>query len=299
MSRSIRRFGAAVVAAGLIVSGLAACSSDKGSSESNEVTIKIGTTDASKSAWTTFKAEAKKAGINLDVVSFGDYNTPNTALSEKQIDVNLFQHIKFLANYNVKANDTLTPIGATEIVPLALYYKDHKDLSELPEGAEVAVPNDSTNQGRALNLLAANNLIKLKNDNLLNPSPADIDEAASKVKVTPVDAAQTATAWGEGTPAVVNNTFLLRAGIDPSTRLVADDPNSPSAQPYINVLVTRQDNKDDANIKKLVAVWHSEAVQKANAADSGNTSVSVDLPADQLEQILKDTEEKTRAESNS
>lgn len=115
--------------------------------------------------------------------------------------------------------------------------------------------------------------------------------------MTPVDAAQTATAWGEGTPAVVNNTYLQRAGIDPKTAIAADDPKADNAKPYINVFATRPEKKNDENIKKLVKVWHSDAVQKANAEDSKGTSVSVDLPANQLEDILKDTEKKTREES--
>lgn len=115
--------------------------------------------------------------------------------------------------------------------------------------------------------------------------------------MTPVDAAQTATAWGEGTPAVVNNTYLLRAGIDPRTAIAADDPKAENAKPYINVLATRPEKKNDENIKKLVKAWHSDAVQKANAEDTKGTSVSVDLPANQLEDILKDTEKKTREES--
>ena len=295
MNRNFKRLGATILTLGIAASTLTACGND-GDSEGDN-TVKIGTTDASKNAWRVFEKEAKAEGINLEVVSFNDYNTPNQALSEKQLDANLFQHIKFLATYNVKSNDKLVPVGATEIVPLALFYKDHKKVDEIQDGTEVVVPNDTTNQGRAINMLANEGLLKLKNPDALNPSPADIDTAASKVKIVPVDAAQTATAYNEGRPAVINNTFLLRAGIDPKTAIAQDDPKADSAKPYINVLVAREDNKDNDNLKKLVKVWHSPAVQKANDEDSKGTSVSVDLPADELQEILTTTEDKVRQSS--
>lgn len=289
---------AAIAAASALV--LAGCSqakpTDNTSPQSNSAsqTVVIGTTDGAKSAWTVFKEEAAAAGIKLDVRNFSDYTTPNTALAEKQIDVNLFQHIKFLAGYNNESGEKLVPVGSTEIVPLALYYKGHTDKNDLTDGANVAIPNDSTNQGRAINLLASYGYLKLKDPSLLTPSPADIDTTASRVKVTPVDAAQTATAWGEGTPAVVNNTFLERAGIDPTSALFADDPKDSSAQPYINVFVTRQDNQNNPLIQKLVQIWQSEKVQHANQIDSQNTAVSVNLSPAELQKILADTEAKLK-----
>jgi len=296
MVTSLRRLSALILASGLTLTGLTACH-PPGESGGGSNTVTIGTTDSSKTAWTVFRQEAEKEGVHLDVQDFSDYNTPNTALNEGVLDVNLFQHIKFLASYNVESNSDLVPVGSTEIVPLALFYKGHTYINDLKDGTSIAIPNDSTNQGRAINLLEAQHLVTLKKTDLLNPTPADIDQSQSKVSVTPVDAAQTATAWGEGTPAVVNNTYLLRAGIDPRTAIAADDPKAENAKPYINVLATRPEKKNDENIKKLVKAWHSDAVQKANAEDTKGTSVSVDLPANQLEDILKDTEKKTREES--
>ena len=273
MATSLRRLSTLILTSGLTLAGATACH-PPGHGGGGANTITIGTTDSSKTAWRVFRQEAEKHGIHLDVQDFSDYNTPNTALSEGVLDVNLFQHIKFLASYNVESQSNLVPVGATEIVPLALFYKGHKNLKDLHNGTSIAIPNDSTNQGRALHLLEAQHLITLKKSHLLNPTPADIDQSRSTVRVTPVDAAQTATAWGEGTPAVVNNTYLLRAGIDPKTALATDDPKADSAKPYINVLATRPEKKD-----------------------SKGTSVSVDLPAHELEDIVKDTEKKTREES--
>lgn len=287
---AFKRFAAGALTLAFAATGLVACG------DSGE-TIRIGTTDAGKKAWTVFEEKAQEKGINLDVQPFSDYQTPNRALDEGQLDVNLFQHIKFLAEYNVGANADLTPVGSTEIVPLALFWKDHKSVDELKKGDEVAIPNDPSNQGRAINVLVQAGLLKLKKDDLLTPSPADIDEAASKVKVLPVDAAQTPAAYGEGKPAIINNSFLDRAGIDPNTAIFQDDPKSKEAEPYINVLVTKADKAKDPKIAELAKLWHTKEVQDAVAEDSKGTSVSVDRPADELQQIL-DRVEKQQREQN-
>lgn len=279
----LRRSVALVSASLIAATGLVACSNSSDSSD--QTTVKIGTTDGSKKSWKVFEDKAKEAGIKLDIKNFSDYSTPNDALAQDQLDVNLFQHLKFLAEYNVGKNADLTPVGATEIVPLALFWKDHTSLDGI-EGKSVAIPNDPSNQGRAINVLVQAKLITLKKEGLITPTPSDVDEAKSKVKLTPVDAAQTTTAYGEGTPAIINNSFLDRAGIDPKLSVFQDDPNSAEAEPYINAFVTKAEDKDDANIAKLVEIWHSKEVQDAVAEDSKGTSVPVQRTAEELKKIL-------------
>lgn len=279
----LRRSVALVSASLIAATGLVACSNSSDSSD--QATVKIGTTDGSKKSWKVFEDKAKEAGIKLDIKNFSDYSTPNDALAQDQLDVNLFQHLKFLAEYNVGKNADLTPVGATEIVPLALFWKDHTSLDGI-EGKSVAIPNDPSNQGRAINVLVQTKLITLKKEGLITPTPSDVDEAKSKVKLTPVDAAQTTTAYGEGTPAIINNSFLDRAGIDPKLSVFQDDPNSTEAEPYINAFVTKAEDKDDANIAKLVEIWHSKEVQDAVAEDSKGTSVPVQRTAEELKKIL-------------
>lgn len=280
----LKKLTALAVAAVVAGTGLTACGNQESADSATE-TVRIGTTDGSKKAWKVFEDKAKEEGIKLDIQNFGDYSTPNTALSEDQLDVNLFQHIKFLAEYNVGAGDDLTPVGSSEIVPLAIFWKDHTSLDGI-DGEGIAIPNDPSNQGRAINVLVQAGLVKLKTDGLITPTPADIDQAASKVKVQPVDAAQTTAAYGEGKPAVINNSFLDRAGIDPTTSVFQDDPNSTEAEPYINVFVTKAEKKDDPTIQKLVKIWHDPEVTAAVADDSNGTSVPVDRPAAELQEIL-------------
>ncbi|CAM3867487.1 MetQ/NlpA family ABC transporter substrate-binding protein [Corynebacterium belfantii] len=261
--------------------GLAACSG--GSSDAN--TIKIGTTDSTKKAWDVWKDKAKEQGIDLEVVDFSDFSTPNQALSQNRLDVNLFQHLKFLAEYNVKSKSDLAPVGSTEIIPLALFWKGHDSLDGI-EGQSVAIPNDPTNQARAINVLVANKLITLKKPGLSTPTPADVDTAKSKVTLTPVEAASSPAAYGEGKPAIINNTFLERSGIDAKTAIVQDDPASTEAEPYINVMVTTKENKDNPQWAQLIELWHTDEVQKALAEDSKGTSVEVKRSPEELQAIL-------------
>ncbi|AIU29850.1 D-methionine-binding lipoprotein [Corynebacterium ulcerans] len=277
---NIRHSIAAIAAAAIAATGLVACSSER-----IDDSVRIGTTDSTKKAWTVWKDKAAEAGIALDVVEFSDFSTPNQALSQNQLDVNLFQHLKFLAEYNVKSGSDLVPVGSTEIIPLALFWKGHDSLDGI-EGNSVAIPNDPTNQARALNVLVAAGLLKLKEGSPDLPAPADIDKEQSKVSVTPVEAASAPAAYGEGKPAVINNTFLDRAGIDAKTTIFQDDPSSAEAEPYINVLVAKKENKDDPRWQKLIELWHTPEVQAALAEDSKGTSVEVKRSPEELQQIL-------------
>ena len=130
---SLRRKVAAGVAAAAMVFGLSACGGD-------DDTIKIGTTDQGQKQWQVFEEQAKKEGLNVELVPFGDYSLPNRALQEGEIDVNNFQHLMFLADYNVNNDSKLVPIGATEIIPLGVYYQDHSEVKDIEEAGEVAIP---------------------------------------------------------------------------------------------------------------------------------------------------------------
>ncbi|HHT59836.1 MetQ/NlpA family ABC transporter substrate-binding protein [Corynebacterium stationis] len=296
----IRRVLAATSAAVIAATGLVACSSDSsdsasGDSESSEQDgpIRVGTTDAAKKAWAALEEAAEAEGIDIEIENFADYSTPNQALEQGQLDTNNFQHLKFLAEYNVGNDSDLTPIVATEIIPLALFWKDHDSLDGI-EGESIAIPNDPSNQGRAINVLVQADLITLKEEGLVTPTPADIDTEASKVQITPVDAAQTPSAYGEGTPAIINNSFLDRAGIDPNLAVFQDDPNSPEAEPYINAFVVRAEDADNETIKKLAELWHSPEVQAAVDEDAKGTSVQVERTQEELQEILDRLEEAER-----
>ena len=289
----IRRIIAGSTAA-LTAATLVACSSDDSANSANgeggyskDDTIVIGTTDASMPSWAVFEEVAEEHGFNIDLRNFAEYSTPNPALTQGELDTNKFQHLMYLAQHNIGSGDDLAPLVSTEIYPLGLYWKDAEKLDvDQIEGEEIAIPNDTVNQGRALLLLQEAGLIKLTGDSKYTPTPADIDKDASKVT-----AAQTARLYGEGRPAVINNSFLEKANIDPKEAIFEDDPNGEGAEPYINLWAVRADNVDDAVLNELAELWHDERVAEAVREESGGTAVQIKRPRAELQEILDKLEE--------
>ncbi|AIJ32896.1 ABC-type transporter, periplasmic component [Corynebacterium imitans] len=293
----ISRTIATIAASALAATSLVACSTESDDATNNEaggdenVTVKIGTTDADQKAWSVFSDLAAEEGIDLDIVQFSDYAPVNEALAQGELDLNKFQHILYLASYNADSGNDLQIVGSSEIYPLALFWKDHDSLDGI-EGEEVAIPNDDTNQGRAINVLVQAGLLKLKDGaDELAPAPVDIDAEASKVSVVPVDASQTPSAYGEGRPAIINNSWLDRAGIEPGDAIFQDDPGSEQGEPYINVFAARAEDKDNPTYTKLVELWHDPAVTEAVQEDSRGTAVEVTRQADELNDILQRLQE--------
>lgn len=252
------------------------------------VTVRIGTTEGSSPYWTIFKDIAAEEGINLEVVNFSDYTQANPALSQSQLDLNLFQHLLFLANYNVSSNDTLTPIESTYVVPLSLYSRKHATVADIPQGGTIAIPNDPPNQARALLVLQKAKLLTLTGGGNALSTPAEIDKANSKVSVTPVDASQTVAALPSVDASIVNNNYANAGGLDPSKALFGDDPSSPEAQPYINVIVARDADKDNPTLQKVARIYKDKRVADAVQAESKGTSVLVDREVTELRRILAD-----------
>ncbi|MFP5020679.1 MetQ/NlpA family ABC transporter substrate-binding protein [Pseudonocardia phyllosphaerae] len=257
-------------------------------------TVRIGVTDGSEPYWTVFKDKAAAQGITVDLVNFTDYNQPNPALAQGQLDLNEFQHLQYLANYNVKNDDTLAPVGATAVYPLPLYSAKHRSLAEIPRGGQIVIPNDAVNQARALNVLQSAGLLKLTDGGTTVSTPAQIDAAASKVTVTPVDAAQTATNLASADGAIVNNNFATSANLSKQQVVYQEDPNSEKAKPYINLFVAKGDRKDDPVFATLVKIYHDPAVLAAARKDLGDGGVVRDNSTADLQQTLTTIEKQLR-----
>jgi len=255
--------------------------------------VTIGTTEGSADYWPILQKLAAEQGITIKIVNFADYSQPNPALAQGQTDLNLFQHLQFLASYNVAANQTLVPVGATVVVPLGLYSKQYKAVSDIPTGSDVAVPNDPTNQARALLVLQQAGLIKLQGGGSILSTPADV-EPGGRVRVVPLSAQQTVTSMASVAAAVINNGFAMDANIDPSSAIYKDDPNSPAARPYINAFVARAQDKDNPIYRKIVEIYHNPEVTKAVVDASKNTAVIVNTPASELQTITDGLQEQIR-----
>ncbi|HEX4362561.1 MAG TPA: MetQ/NlpA family ABC transporter substrate-binding protein [Pseudonocardia sp.] len=271
----------------------AACAAPTGGDSSGSA-IKIGVADGSEGYWQVFQRKAAAAGIQVELVNFTDYNQPNPALSQKQLQLNEFQHLQYLANYNVKNHDTLVPIGATAVYPLPVYSLKHTSVDQIPAGGQVAIPNDPTNQARALLVLQAAKLVTLKGGGTTLSTPGDIDPATSKVTVVAVDAAQTATNLASVDAAIVNNNYATAAKLGDDKVIFKDDPNSAAAKPYINAFVSRAEDRDNPTYLKLAAIYHDPEVEAAIKQDLGTTGVLKNNSAQDLQATTTALEETIR-----
>lgn len=261
--------------------------------------VKIGVVGATNPEWVKFKQKAQEAGIYVDIIDFQDYTSENPALDSGELDLNEFQHLLYLANYNVSNNKDLQPIGGTAIYPLGVYSTKVKSIDDIKQGDTVTIPNDETNQARAIGVLKAAGLVTLKGDWTAFSTPADIDEAKSKVKVTPLKAEQVATTLKDPTIAagVINNDYVADAGLDPKDAIYQDNAESEEARPYINVWVARKADVNNETYKKLIDIFHEKDVLDALQENSGGTAVFADkFSAEELQGFLKDIEKDAKAQ---
>ncbi|NUU16574.1 metal ABC transporter substrate-binding protein [Cellulomonas humilata] len=295
---------AGIVVVALVVVGAIAYFATRGSSDeptadgsTAPTVVKLGTTDVAQPHWEILKDLAAEENIDLEIVGFSEYTQPNPAVTDGDIDLNAFQHILYLADHNNNTGDDLQPIGSTLIVPLPLYSEKHTTVDEFTKGEQVAIPNDATNQARALFVLEGAGLIAFTGDPR-SPTPDDIDTAASTVVVRPVEASQTAGLIGDPDIAgvIVNNNFASDAGFDLDGYVYADDPSSAGAQPYINVIAARPEDADNPVYQRIVELYHDPSVTESVVESSGGTAVIVEgYDAAKLQQVLKDTQANLKA----
>ncbi|SJZ71110.1 MetQ/NlpA family ABC transporter substrate-binding protein [Selenihalanaerobacter shriftii] len=200
-----------------------------------------------------------KEGVELEIVTFTDYVAPNLALSEGEIDANTFQHIPYFNSFKEGRNLNLTTVGKTIIIPMAIYSNKYKSLDQLPKGATIAIPNDPTNGGRALLLLAKAGVFELKEGVGINATVSDIVENPKNIKIHEVDAAQTARVLPDVDAAAVNSNYALELDMNPrKDSILIEDADSP----YVCIVAVRPEDKDDPIIKKFVKAYQSEEVRK-------------------------------------
>jgi len=248
--------------------------------------ILVGVVGASDPQWELYTEAAAEAGITVEIVDFTDYAQPNPALSEGDLDLNQFQHIIYLAQYNESAGEDLAPIGATAIYPLSLYSSKFTSVDDIPAGETVAVPSDASNLARGLLVLQSAGLIELADGG----SPfSTLDDVLpdSKVKVISLEAALTPTSLPDVAAAIINNDFVIDAGLTFDDAIATDDPADASAQPYINIFAARAEDKDDKTLLELVDIFQkTKTVTDALLETSGGTAVLVTTPIAELEDSL-------------
>lgn len=283
-----------------LVAAMAGCAGGAGAgagASGDSKVVKIGVVGAGDPYWADYKQAAKDAGINVDIVDFSQYPQLNPALTAGEIDLNQFQHIAYLADYNVSAKQDLVPIGATAIYPLALYSSKYKSVDKIPKGETVAVPNDTTNLARSLLVLQSAGLVTLKGGGSIFSTLSDIDTSASTVKVKSVEASLAPTLLPDVAAAVINNDFVEKAGLKFKDAIATDDPNDPNAVPYVNIFAARAADKDNKTYQKLVDIYQNDKkVQQGVLDNSGGTAVLVKTPVADLQASLTKVEKETKAQ---
>lgn len=222
--------------------------------------IKIGVVGTvEEKVWKYVKDEVAKSGIELEVVVASDYNTLNESLNNGDIQLNAFQHTAFLKQSVKKNGYQLAPIGTTFIAPLALYSNKVKTVADIKTGGVVTLPNDPTNQGRALYLLKAAGLIDLK-DGVDFPTPEDITTNNKNLTFKPLDAATIPPTLQDVEVAVINNGIAVDAGLKLNKDAIfVEDSKSANVKPYINLIVAKESEKNNESYQKIVEVFQKDA----------------------------------------
>jgi D-methionine transport system substrate-binding protein len=223
-------------------------------------TIKIGVTPGPHAQiMEEVKKVAAEKGLDLEILEFSDYVVPNQALADGDLQANSFQHQPYLDNQVKDRGFDLVSVGQTVNFPMGIYSKKVKSLDALKDGASVAIPNDPTNGGRALLILADKGLIKIRDGAGLKVSPADVVENPKNITFAELDAAQLPRALDDVDASVINTNYALEAGLDPAKDPIAREGEK---APYINVIAVQAKNKDAAWVKTLVESYHSAPVKQ-------------------------------------
>ena len=274
-----------VALAGTLALSLAACGSTASVSQSAASSADAASSEAASTAetgsdlaGTTIKVAASptphaeilgvakdllaEQGITLDIIEFSDYVQPNMVTESGEVDANYFQHQPYLDSFNEENGTHLVSVGDIHYEPLGIYPGKSKSLDEIADGAVIAVPNDTTNEARALQLLAAQGIISIREDAGLTATVNDITENPHNVQVEELEAAQLPRTLADVDYAVMNGNYALEAGFSVSKdALATEDANSEAAQTYANVLVVKEGNENNPGVQALLKALKSQEVK--------------------------------------
>ncbi|WEV60503.1 MetQ/NlpA family ABC transporter substrate-binding protein [Streptococcaceae bacterium ESL0729] len=264
--------------AGCALLGLAACGNQKSGSSDSKKTYTLGVvSDVEDRIWKTVAKDLKDEGIDLKIKQFSDYNTPNDALVDGSLDLNAFQSIGYMNNYNKEKNQDLVSIGYTYVSPMGLYSDKLKSYQDIKSGDTIAIPNDVTNGGRALQLLDAIKVIKLKDNAPSSPSKDDIESYLKQVDIKELDASQTPAALPDVAAAVINTNYAVDSGLKPKEDAIYLDTDNLSkvGEIYKNLVAVKKKDASNPDFKKIVAAYQTDKIAGLIKDETGGN----DLPA--------------------
>lgn len=273
--------------------GLSGCSKPESSASdapnknnANELqTVTMASTGSDADIWRYIASlpETKKAGIKLDVKNFTDYVSMNTAVADDEIDINAFQSYSYLVAFNENNKNKIAPISTTYLEPMGIYSSKVKKVEEFATGATIAIPNDAANEARALLLLQTAGVLKLKADfNPATGTPNDITENAKKVVIKPIQMATAVRVKDEVDAIVLGNTLALEGGLNVLKDSIYYEPIDQSTRLNVNILAVADARKNDAVLKKVGELYHTEAVANYVEKHFGGTKVDVNKPISYL-----------------
>lgn len=251
----------------LLILALSAC----GAEDKN--TLRVGTISGPETElMEVAKQVAKdKYGLNIKIIEFTDYIQPNTALNDKSIDANMFQHQPYLDQQIKDRHYKLIAVAKTFVFPMGIYSNKIKNIKDIPTGSLVAIPNDPSNEGRALLLLQKTGLIHLKPSAGLYATPQDITNNPKQLKFKELDAAQLSRSLPDVGIAIINTNYAVPAGLSPTKDAIFhEDKNSP----YTNLIVIREDENNDPRIKQFISAFQSEEVLNAAKKIFNNQAIA-------------------------
>jgi len=264
----MKKFLALALALVLAV-GVAACSSGETTTETTETTketlkIKVGATPAPHAEILEAVKETLAAeGVELEIVEFNDYVIPNTSTESGELDANYFQHQPYLTDFNAQNGTHLVSVASIHYEPFGIYGGKTKSLADLADGATIAVPNDGTNEARALMLLQAQGLITLKADAGFTATILDIESNPKNLDIKELEAAQLPRTLQDVDLAVINGNYAIEAGLNAGKdALAVEDANSEAAQTYANILVVKEGNENNEAVQALAKALMSEAAKE-------------------------------------
>ena len=243
--------------AALLVLGLTACGGKK-----QNATIKVGATPAPHAAILEVAKEIlAEQGYTLDIVEYDDYITPNTSLEDGSLDANYFQHITYMNEFNAEHGTHLVSAAGIHYEPFGLYAGRTASLEELADGAQIAVPNDGTNEARALLLLEQEGLIQLKEGVGLSATKSDIAENPHNYDIVELEARLLPTTLSDVDVAVINGNYAIDAGLKVSDAIAVEANDGAAAEAYVNVLAVKEGNESSEAIQALVNALQSDEIR--------------------------------------
>lgn len=248
-------------------------------------TVTMASTGSDAEVWRYIATlpETKAAGIKLEVKNFTDYVSMNTAVANKEIDVNAFQSYAYLVAFNESNKDKIAPLSTTYLEPMGIYSSKVKKLDEFKTGATIAIPNDGANESRALLLLQSAGLLKLKaNFDNVKGTPADVVENNKKIIIKPIQMATAVRVKDEVDAIVLGNTLAMEGGLNVLKDSIYYEPIDQSTKMNVNILAVAEGRQNDPVLKKVGALYHTEAVNKFVQEKFGGTKVDVNKPISYL-----------------